>query len=130
RLGYLGFPSLANFQWQNLVGITDDPTVPYLVFFVLLIVVLLAGPFAMCAAIGSRLGVLFNEHKPIVAYSVNVGGALFGSILFPCLCALRFAPWQLLAGALVAFSICSFVFDKQKDWKNLVVAAVIAAIFF
>ena len=95
---FLAFPS---------VGIAQANVLPFLLLphkalliqfsiaFMLLIIWYLAFPFAMCVTIGSRLGVLFSQFKPLPAYSINVAGAIVGSVLFQSLSAWRLAPWQL-----------------------------------
>jgi hypothetical protein len=88
-----GFPSLSTFQWGNLAG-PGIVNGQYTVFFLLLIIIMLALPFGMCVNIGSRLGVLFNELSPLPAYSYNVLGAIVGSIFFQFLSNLGLAPWQ------------------------------------
>ena len=79
-LGYWGFPSLSVFQWQNLVGLHADNL--YVILFMLLMLLVLSVPFALCVAIGARLGVLFDKLPPLQGYGYNIAGALAGSILF------------------------------------------------
>ncbi|HEY9717013.1 MAG TPA: hypothetical protein V6C69_06075 [Trichormus sp.] len=93
---FWGFPSFGNFQWQNLVGLMSHPGWPYVITFALFVVLLLMGPFAMNAAIGSRLGVLFNQLAPLRAYSCNVFGAVVGSVLLPIISFFGCPPWVLL----------------------------------
>lgn len=103
-IGYLGFPTVSVFQWQNLV-----PTLNSLGLFMVLLVLLLCGPFALCVGIGSRLGVLFNQLSPLPAYCWNIAGAIAGSIAFALLSYLQWAPWQLAlpAQAIMVYYACS-----------------------
>jgi hypothetical protein len=50
--------------------------------------------------IGQYIGALFDKFTPLKAYSINVGGALCGSLLFTLLCSLETPPgiWIALAG--------------------------------
>lgn len=52
--------------------------------------------------VGQQIGTLFEKFTPLKAYSINVGGALFGSLLFTLLCALETAPgiWIVAVGVL------------------------------
>ena len=90
-----GFPALGVFQWNNLTGLLQI-NAPYMLLIMLTIILLLGIPFGMCVCIGARLGTLFSSLKPLHAYSLNVGGAIAGSILFPLLSRFGIPPWQLL----------------------------------
>lgn len=114
-IGTWGFPSLGVFQWNNLVGLMQATNLAYLVLFMLIIILLLALPFGICVCIGARLGVLFSELKPLAAYSLNVAGAIAGSIVFPILSNLGLSPWQLLL--LPAFYVVVDLFLKDKKLK-------------
>jgi len=52
--------------------------------------------------IGQYIGALFERLTPLKAYSLNVGGALFGSALYTLLCSLETPPgvWIVVAGVL------------------------------
>lgn len=51
---------------------------------------------------GQQIGTLFEKFSPLKAYSINVAGALCGSLLFTLLCALETPPgiWIISVGAL------------------------------
>lgn len=126
---FWGFPSGSNFQWQNLVGLAQINWA-YLMVFACIIILLLAGPFAMCVCIGARLGVLFNQLKPLPAYCYNVGGAIAGSIAFPLLCYFGCPPWVLLMSAAVAISgLLLFKKDTKLNIKNFGIIAILVPMF-
>ncbi len=127
---FWGFPSVASFQWQKLVGLMSQTNWAYLAVFALTIILLLAGPFAICVCIGARLGVLFNKLKPLPAYCYNVGGAIVGSIAFPLLCYFGTAPWVLLIGAAIAIAVLLLSNkDMKLNIKNFAIIAVLIPIF-
>jgi SAM-dependent methyltransferase len=80
-----------NVDWATL-----QPGLLYMFWFSLALIVLLSGPFLAMLAIGSRLGVLFNQLTPLPAYCTNLAGAIIGSIVFSMLAFWGMAPWQLL----------------------------------
>ncbi len=115
-LWFLAFPSVGTSQFNELPFILlphKALLIQFLIAFMLLIVWYLAFPFAMCVAIGSRLGVLFSNFKPLAAYSLNVAGAISGSVLFQVLSALRLAPWQLSLIPTVLVVI-NLIFKEKK----------------
>lgn len=124
---FWGFPSLANFQWQNLIGLVANPDWAYVIGFALFVVLLLMGPFAMNAAIGSRLGVLFNGLPPLKAYSWNILGAIAGSIIVPMLSLLGCPPWALLLFGAVAIAVMQWNQIPRK--QALINAALVVALF-
>src|SRR5262249_33478058 len=81
KICYWFFPSVSIFSWGN-VDLLGQHLWYYVLAFVLVLIVLLMGPFAVMAGMGARLGVLFNQFKPLEAYCVNIGGSIAGSILF------------------------------------------------
>ncbi|HEY9785459.1 MAG TPA: hypothetical protein V6D17_08665 [Candidatus Obscuribacterales bacterium] len=93
------FPTLSGFIWGK-PGQTDILPI-YTAVFMPLLLVLLSGPFLLMASLGARLGALFNAIKPLTAYSINVAGAIAGSITFSVVCFQGLAPWQLLILPLV-----------------------------
>lgn len=120
RLSYLFFPSTRVFSWW-----TPDRTDPamlavYVLVFMLFLPLLLSAPFALCMCIGSRLGVLFNQMKPLPAYCVNIGGAIVGSVLFSLASYLGWMPWQLIILPIV---IMLFYVRSEKTFALSVVAA-------
>lgn len=122
-----GFPTLSNFQWINLVGIT--PNLAYMVVFMLMIILLLAAPFGVFVAIGCRLGLLFDRLPSLQAYSLNLAGAIAGSAVFPILSFLGFPPWQLLLPAAAILVFMVWQTEQKINWKNIAVVAAIPVLF-
>lgn len=92
-----------NVQWVDFGDFRGQAE--YMAKFMVIIILLLSGPFAIMVAIGSRLGVLFNESKALVAYCINVGGSIAGSVIFSLLCFSGLAPWELLLPVLLLLLI-------------------------
>ncbi len=90
-IGLCGFPSMANFQWQNNL-FENLSFSKYLV----IIPVLCFGPFFLCYTIGSQLGILFTELPALPAYSIDLLGAICGSIIFSVLSYAQCTLTQLL----------------------------------
>ena len=124
-VAFWGFPSLSSYQWQNLVGMAPNapPAAAFLIAFMLLVILFLAGPFGVCVAIGSRLGVLFTKFAPLAAYSYNLLGALIGGILFPILSFMEFDPLQLCAASAVILAALLF-WRRNTHWS--VIPSVVA----
>ncbi len=78
---------------------------------------------ATFAAIGQRIGQLFNEFKPLTAYSVNVAASLMGILLFTVVSFLSLAPPIWLAIVVV---FCAFYFRKPIQLALLVATLAIA----
>lgn len=122
-----GFPTATNFQWtfdNNMDSLS------YVLRFSLGLLILCAGPFAACLAIGSRLGVLFNVMRPLYAYSINLGGAFFGSIIFTALVFLGCPPWQLI---LPCIPVLLFYLFKQlpgSHWPQALLVVSLVAMPF
>ncbi len=116
------FPTTGIFQWGGLLSYNSAG--PYIVLFMAVLVVLLAGPFAACVCIGSRLGVLFNRLDPLKAYLVNLFGALLGSVLFTALCYMGVPPvWLVIpAAGVVAWYMIK---GSGADWKPLAAICVL-----
>lgn len=125
-IGFWSFPAASVYQWQNRALISGS--LSYVLSFCFMIVVVLAIPFFSCVCIGSRLGVLFNQLKPLPAYCYNLGGALVGSIAFPIFCYLEFAPWQLLVMA--SLILLFYVLPATKiKWLPVAFVAAIALVY-
>ncbi len=77
-IGLCGFPSAVNCQWQFL----ELNAFKYYLFY---IPAILFGPVIVCYCIGSRLGQLFKDLPALNAYSVDLLGAITGSIIFSVL---------------------------------------------
>lgn len=123
-LGLLPFPTVSIYYWDQLLSSTFSPgTVLYLGMFMLLLILVLVGPFALCACIGSRLGVLFNQLPALNGYCINIAGALAGSLLYAGLSYLGWGPAQqtlLLLGVLTACLIHAY---KSPGWLPAVALA-------
>ncbi len=118
-----GFPSLNIFQWNNLCGLLQFNTA-YLIAFTLVTILLLSLPFSICACIGARLAILFADLKPLSAYSINISGAIAGSVLFTLLSTFALAPWQLLLLPLAVILID--LVSKEKKFRLMDVVAFIS----
>lgn len=102
-LGFGGqpFPATGLYQWFDLQSY-GDTLWRYTFRMMMAVVLLLMGPFAVMACIGSRIGTLFNRHKPLTAYCIDIAGAITGSIGFALLSFLNMAPGMQL-GIVAAF---------------------------
>ncbi|HEY9870928.1 MAG TPA: hypothetical protein V6D08_17315 [Candidatus Obscuribacterales bacterium] len=118
-----GFPATSVFQWGNLAVNSLAPA--YMLVFMPLLILLLAGPFAVCLCIGARLGVLFNQLEPLKAYLINLAGALLGSLVFAALSYIGLAPEWLLLSAAVAVAGYLIVRHGQR-WRHLTAIALLA----
>ena len=123
---FWGFPSVANFQWPSLVVSLAKSGWPYLIAFPLVVLLLLAGPFGICLAIGSRLGVLFNQLTPLKAYSYNVLGAVAGSITLPLLSFFGSPPWLILLVTAVILVLMQWPANSRRS--NLVSVALVGVL--
>lgn len=127
-ISFWGFPSIHNYQWQGLLP--APASILPLVSFMLTLFLLLAGPFAMCLCIGSRLGVLFNRQSPLHAYGMNLAGAIAGSMVFAALSYSGLEPWFLLAA--ICLLILFFVIRNHNlSWGPVAAVALmfLAGIF-
>ncbi len=122
-LAFIGFPSASVFVFQNMsiAGLGDWGNVA---FFMLLLVLILSGPFGLCACIGSRIGALFDELKPLPAYAFNLGGAFIGSIVFTVLSFLRCPPGILLIVPCLIFAALLI----RSPNKKLVVGSLVVLV--
>lgn len=93
RLGSLMFPSMASYNWQSAEAGTMWW---FVILFMPVILLLLAGPFLAAWSLGSQMAPLFNSMRPLSAYSINLAGALSGSVLFALLSFGGLPPWVLL----------------------------------
>ncbi len=120
------FPSLNVFQWLSPDALLSGQMMwIYLLLFVLILIILLSGPFAAMACIGSRLGQLFAKIPPLNAYATDISGALCGSILFSICSFLGFAPWMLMIPVLVIIGIFA---QEAKWWKKVIPLALSAVL--
>jgi SAM-dependent methyltransferase len=78
ELVHLRFPDASVSLW------TADQAAPWAIgaLFLFVVLVIVAWVVAAFAAVGVRLGALFDRFEPLAAYSVNVAGSLAGIVLF------------------------------------------------
>lgn len=120
KMSYLFFPSSSQFVWASIDRLDPQTLTAYVFAFTLLMPIFLSAPFALCVAIGSKLGVLFNQLKPLNAYCINIVGAIVGSILFSLLSFFGLSPWQLLIAPLL---VLLYFLRDQKFFFASVLAA-------
>lgn len=114
-ISYISFPSLSISQFQDLALHSMQPEHPAILALIMVcLVLLLVGPFALCACIGSRLGRLFSELPPLTAYSINISGAILGSILFSLLSCFNVAP------AIFLVPVCLILASYLRREGNLI----------
>lgn len=91
------FPSFSIYSWQDLevFGLAK------VWLCISLVIAMLSGPFLLMLCVGSRLGKLFDAVAGLKAYSINVSGAIAGSILFALASFWGWPPWLLLIPAVV-----------------------------
>lgn len=107
------FPTLG---YASLSGLDTQQELLLVTLFALVIILLLTPAFGLCVAIGSRLGVLFDSMDPLRAYSINIGGAILGSIAFSVLCFLALSNWMLVIPiiAVLAYYIAKDIGPNPK----------------
>lgn len=123
----LFFPSAAvNVHWIG-AEVLGPNFWPYMLSFMLIIVLLLSGPFLLMVTIGARLGSLFEKMPPLIAYSINVGAAIVGSISFSALSFVGAAPWQLLVMSLAILVYLYWLKERRfAPWSWAAMAASVA----
>lgn len=99
-----GFPSSNNFAWQCLGYMNADRQGSIYLYLVEL-PLLLAGPWLVCYCIGDRLGALFAELPTLPAYSADLLGATFGSVLFAVFSFCQLPPHALILVQLLVLFI-------------------------
>jgi SAM-dependent methyltransferase len=101
-LGVAPFPSTTTYSWLTVGSAASKASAAmggeagYMAFFMVFVLVLLAGPFLLCFCMGTRLGILFSASRPLKAYIVNLAGALFGTFVFGAGSMLSVKPGDLL----------------------------------
>lgn len=129
-LSLVPFPSNRVYTWTNVEltnNLMDPSFAGYLVLFIIGVLVILAGPFFGCMAIGARLGILFNQLRPVTAYSVNLFGALLGTIALGALSFLNIQPGALLA---IPCLLTVFWLPPGKVYRAVAVLALLGSIAF
>jgi spermidine synthase len=124
-LATVPFPT-ATYNWLSFHdGQTGSMTWQWCVYFVACTIVLitsLSGPFLASLAIGSRLGALFRSMEPLKAYSVNVAGALLGTVVFAAFSFLNWPPaWLMVVPAVYCVAA---MWEGLGTWKVALPAAI------
>lgn len=114
------FPSMSVFYWHDLVTSTTQLWFTVGVFMLVLLYLLL-GPFYLMVCLGTRLGRLFNEQKPLEAYCLNIAGAVVGSVIFTLMSFLDLPPWLLLV---LPAAIVIYYLDWSAGSKRIMITAV------
>jgi SAM-dependent methyltransferase len=94
------------------------PDVP--VWFCLLLIYAVTA--AVFLPVGQEMGRLFDRFPPLIAYSLNIGGSLVGTLLMPAMSWIEFPPaaWTALAGLLLVH----LAWPGGRGWAALVPAAL------
>ncbi len=115
------FPSEGIYSWQDMGAIN----LPNIMLCTECVLLMLAGPFAVMTCIGAKLGELFNKFKPLTAYSIDVAGAIAGSIAFALVSFLGFHPWALIIPAIIP--LCYFMLRDKVNWTLGLTPLILAA---
>ncbi len=124
-----GMRSQISFSWWDtthppdmaMKDLTGYMTISIIAFF--FFIALIATTFA---AIGEKLGNIFNEFKPLDAYSINLAGSTAGIITFSLLSFFCTPPslWLLLAG----IPSCWIIWKDQFSKKIPAILALVACV--
>ncbi len=118
EIGNWFFPSVNIFAWQHTSAL-GAMFWPYVFMFICLLVLILIAPFSLMCCLGSRLSALFSEFEPLQAYCINIGGSIFGSLLF------TLGSFRELSPSLLLIPVClliAYYLVKQNQRKMLVIA--------
>ena len=123
--GLAPFPSNSTFSWLAVDASTagNGGYILYLLTFMVLVLVSLAGPFLVCFTMGNRLGILFGQSRPLKAYSVNLLGALLGSVVFTIGSIFCLSPALLLIAP--AILLCYYL---KKESARFRIAAIVCLV--
>lgn len=122
NISLMPFPSPR--LWDPAANLIDSSSILYLMAFSLLISALLAGPFWFNVCLGSRIGMLFQDLPPLKAYTINLAGALVGTVLLSAGSFLSLSPQLLLA----VLAVAMLGYLKATDWRWLKAAAVVVSL--
>jgi len=125
-LGDMLFPSIGLYQWGFLDALQTPLILLNVCLMMLAIILLLAGPFAVMYCLGSRIGYLFNQQKPLVAYSIDISGAIVGSLVFGILSFLCMPPWVELVA--VSLFFIYFVYQNARHLALSIGALALAGL--
>jgi SAM-dependent methyltransferase len=118
HLGGFAFPS-NSFDWHG------DKMLPVMAEFLIGFALLLVVPLWLSFTVGAAMSPVFAELPALTAYSVNLAGALTGSILFASLSFGSIAPWLLLSIPAAIMLACLEYIPKARLWAALATAAAI-----
>lgn len=118
------FPTISGFSDWGSATVAAQMVWLQLALFAPLIVLLLSGPFAVMATMGARIGLLFDSISPLKAYSVNIAGAIAGSLTFALLSFAGLPPWVMLIPSVII--LLPFLLREDKQAKLLCLALPVA----
>ena len=119
QISVLPFPTFGLAVSQNIMMNQNDVLLRLGIFCIALPILVLA-PFLLMLCLGARLGLLFNEFNPLPAYCVNIGGAIFGGLIFSVLSFNGLSPGILILvpGLIIVWYISSI------DKKHLIIGSL------
>ena len=126
----LAFPTQSGFSDFGAANVPGFAVWFHVLFFSLFIVFILTGPFCVMASIGARLGQLFDSIKVLKAYSVNIAGAIAGSLTFAVSSFLGLPPWAMLIPAVLILLPYLLRGEKKEKLACLLLPIAIAVAAF
>ncbi|MBX9951558.1 MAG: hypothetical protein K2Y39_20475 [Candidatus Obscuribacterales bacterium] len=124
------FPTTSGFSDWGSATIGAQLVWLQLALFAPLIILLLCGPFAVMAALGARLGQMFDSLNTLKAYSINIAGAIAGSLMFALFSFLGLPPWAMLIPALVILLPYLLRGDKKAKLACLLLPVAVGCAAF
>jgi len=125
----LQFPTISGFSDWGSALVSANFVWVQVLFFAPFIVLILSGPFAVMATLGARLGQLFDSISTLRAYSINIAGAIAGSLTFAVCSFAGLPPWAMMIPALMVLAPFLMRIDNtaKKACLLLPVAVAVAA---
>jgi hypothetical protein len=120
--------NLASYNWFDPTQDAMLPAFQVTLEYMVLLIGILAAPFFVMACIGSRIGLLFNENKPLAAYAVNIMGAIVGSIAFSAFSFFNISPSTLFAAAALILGGAYFASRSASSGKLMPILAGVATV--
>lgn len=111
----LAFPTQSGFSDFGAANVPGYAVWLHVAFFALFIVFILTGPFVVMASLGARIGQLFDSISTLRAYSVNIAGAIAGSLTFAVFSFIGLPPWAMLIPSLLL--LLPFLLQGDKNAK-------------
>jgi hypothetical protein len=122
------FPSAGLYQWTQM-GQNAFQLWALVLIMMLSLLLVLSGPFSFMLCLGSRIGVLFNKHKPLDAYCIDIGGAICGGVVFALTSFAGADPAMQLT--IVALMLLCFVRKALTPiWKPALILGAAVAVAF